>query len=214
MKSVKVTPLPLLTNTFAFYVPIQTVNNVLSIYVAFTSNGTIIRIYRYGGSSINESYSTPLTYMLTSVVPSTLWVSPAAWTFSPTATYVQAITLPQVSSTSMVTSILMGTSQLPYYTVPSVTFTVSQVQIFTPYTTMIVGSSIKNSSCITFNYNYQGNPIQVGHCYMFTNDNSTDNQINIYYPLYATWLGSGLPYQDIFAYVYSGDDGTLQAFRI
>jgi hypothetical protein len=77
----------------------------------------------------------------------------------------------------------------------------------------MVGTPIKNTSCIDFSYSFQGKIIQIGHCYMFSNDNSTNNQITIYYPLYPPWLGSSLPFQDIFAYAYSGENGGLQAFR-
>lgn len=53
MKSVKVTSIPLLTTAFSIYFPIQTISSVLSVYVAFSSKNKIVRVYRYGGSSIN-----------------------------------------------------------------------------------------------------------------------------------------------------------------
>jgi len=31
--------------------------------------------------------------------------------------------------------------------------------------------------------------------------------------LYTPWLGASLPYQKIFAFAYSGNDGIMQAFR-
>jgi len=76
MKSVKVVSIPQLTNYFEIYFPIQTIDKVLSIYIAFSSNNTIKRIYRFGGSSINESFTTSLmlSHLTMIQTPSTLWV--------------------------------------------------------------------------------------------------------------------------------------------
>ena len=49
---------------------------------------------------------------------------------------------------------------------------------------------------------------------MYTNDNTTNNNIWIDYPIYSNMLGAGFPYDQVFTYAYASDvDGSLEAIR-
>jgi hypothetical protein len=49
---------------------------------------------------------------------------------------------------------------------------------------------------------------------MYTNDNTTNNNIRIDYPIYSNMFGAGFPYDQVFTYAYASDlDGSLEAIR-
>ena len=50
---------------------------------------------------------------------------------------------------------------------------------------------------------------------MYTNDNTTNNNIRIDYPIFSNMLGPGFPYDQIFTYAYASDvvDCSLEAIR-
>ncbi len=56
--------------------------------------------------------------------------------------------------------------------------------------------------------------IQTFICEMYTNDNTTNNNIRIDYPIFSNMLGPGFPYDQVFTYAYASDiDGSLEAIR-
>jgi hypothetical protein len=65
------------------------------------------------------------------------------------------------------------------------------------------------------NYFYLNKKIQSIICQIFTNDNTTNNNIRINYPLFDNYLGPGYPYDQVFSFGYSSDSvtGDLQGFR-
>ena len=56
--------------------------------------------------------------------------------------------------------------------------------------------------------------LQTFMCEMYGNDNTTNNNIRIDYPIFSNMLGPGFPYDQVFTYAYASDvDGSLEAIR-
>lgn len=45
--------MPVLTNKFTLLIPIQLIENVLSVYIGFESKGALTGVYRISGSAVN-----------------------------------------------------------------------------------------------------------------------------------------------------------------
>jgi hypothetical protein len=51
-------------------------------------------------------------------------------------------------------------------------------------------------------------------CQLYTNDNTSNNNIRIEYPLYTVPLGPGFPYDQVFTYGYASNvDGRLEGVK-
>lgn len=84
-----------------------------------------------------------------------------------------------------------------------------------PYTTITVGNSLQNRTCDKLTYFYNLNRVQCFICQLYTNDNTTNNNIIINYPLFNNDLGPGYPYDQLFNFAYASDsiDGKLEGIK-
>lgn len=74
----------------------------------------------------------------------------------------------------------------------------------------MAGNTLRNRSCDKFNYYYNYIKYQTFVCQLYTNDNTTNNNIRIDYPIYNNLIGPGFPYDQVFTYGYASDiDGSL-----
>jgi hypothetical protein len=53
MNVITVQNMPVLTNKFTLLIPIQLINNLLSVYVGFEVKGVLTGVYRVSGSAVN-----------------------------------------------------------------------------------------------------------------------------------------------------------------
>lgn len=108
----------------------------------------------------------------------------------------------------------MSGSIMPLFSNPYVTVTIRNMEVLADYTTIIVGNTLRNRTCEKLGYHYAAKKVQVFVCQLYTNDNTTNNNIRIEYPIFTNQLGPGFPYDQVFTYGYSSDiDGSLQAIK-